>query len=123
MTFLQFTSNTPVVRGEFNSTNGVTSYNDSLPTIFIGDKENTKDALTRIRLENFRKEYGTRALVVYIWAPTGDPLTAAMPIDIALDGVKGGHNCFGGNHIDLDGELIPVHDRVETWAQHRALSI
>jgi len=117
MEFLTFDINAKVIKGEFNSTNGVTSYNDSLPAIFIGDEQNTKDTVTRIRLENFRREYGNRSLVVYTWAPTGKQITSAMPIDIALDGLKGGHNCYGGNKIEFAGELIRVHDRVESWAE------
>lgn len=122
MTLFTINPTTKVAHGQYNSTNGATADLDVIPTIYIASKENLKDFITRTKLMNFRNEYGADALVVYKWAPTGEEIFAAMPIDIALNGVKGGHNCFGGNHIELDGELIPVHDRVESWEMYNRLS-
>jgi len=122
MNLFSTTTNSPVIRGEFNSTNGMTRDEDTLPTIFIGKKENADEFITRTKLKEFRQRYGSNALVLYTWAPTGEALIVAKPIDIILDGCNG-CNAYGGNSISVNGEVIRVHDRVETWAEYRALSV
>lgn len=121
MNLFSTTTNSPVIRGQFDSTNGMTRDEDTLPTIFIGKKENADDFITRTRLKEFRQRYGSRSLVVYTWSPCGKLWTAAEPIDIILDGCNG-TNAYGGNSIEVNGEVIKVHDRVETWEEYNRMS-
>lgn len=116
-----FNTAAPVQKGKYASTNGITAVRDNVCTIYIGDIENAKDEITRKRLLEWNELKNGEVLVVVDWAPFGTPLRKALPIHAVLTNVDG-VVCYGGNEVELDGELIKVHDRVESWSDYYALS-
>lgn len=121
MNLFTFNTAAPIHHGEFQSTNGITAKADTVCTIYIGKQENADDFITRTRLKEFAQQFGD-VLVVMDWAPCGKTIRKAVPVQIVLNGVKG-VNAYGGNEVELDGELIKVHDRVESWAEYMSLSV
>lgn len=115
-----FTTTATVVRGAHDCTiNGLTSRFDTLPLIFVGDYFDGKPSKQEAAAQAFADELGhTDFLVARDRGQYGWSITPAAHFLRQ----QRGNACFGGNSVEVNGEVMKCHDRVESWELYDALS-
>lgn len=115
------TTTVEVIRGRYESTNnGLTSRFDTLPLIFVGTNEDRREPMLHA-VKAFATKLGHTDFLVAMdrLAVQAPKITPAAHFLGLVDGVAGA----GGNEVVIDGQRFDAHDRLETWAEYRALSI
>lgn len=115
------TTNVEVLRGRYESTNnGLTSRFDTLPLIFVGTTEDRREPQVHA-VEAFAAKLGHTDFLVAVdrLAVSAPKITPAAHFLRHVEGVA----VAGGNEVVIEGQRFDAHDRLETWAQYRSLSI